>query len=96
MTWWPAPWLPARSLLPAGFSGLKTRAARWAAAGRWPAPRELGVCRSGTAASSAQYGYWGFLSPALILYFLLRGKGEAYRKYQKATSPFIPWFPNYK
>jgi steroid 5-alpha reductase family enzyme len=60
-------------------------------------------------ASSAQYGYWGFLSPALILYFLLRvsgipateeqavrSKGDAYRKYQKSTSPFIPWFPNYK
>jgi steroid 5-alpha reductase family enzyme len=59
-------------------------------------------------ASSARYGYWGFLSPALILYFLLRvsgipateeqalrSKGDAYRKYQKATSPFIPWFPNY-
>jgi steroid 5-alpha reductase family enzyme len=60
-------------------------------------------------ASSAQYGYWGFLSPALILYFLLRvsgipateeqalrSKGDAYRRYQKSTSAFVPWFPNYK
>lgn len=57
-------------------------------------------------ASSAEYGYIGFLSPALILYFLLRvtgipateeqavrSKGDAYRKYQKTTSVFIPWFP---
>jgi steroid 5-alpha reductase family enzyme len=55
----------------------------------------------------AQYGYLAFLSPALILYFLLRvtgipateeqalrSKGEAYRKYQQSTSVFIPWFPN--
>lgn len=60
-------------------------------------------------ASSAQYGYLGFLSPLLILYFLLRvtgipatekqalrSKGDAYRKYQKSTSPFIPWFPDYE
>jgi steroid 5-alpha reductase family enzyme len=59
--------------------------------------------------SSAQYGYWGFLSPVLMHYLLLRvtgipateeqalrSKGEAYRKYQKSTSPFIPWFPNYR
>lgn len=57
----------------------------------------------------AQYGYLGFISPALILFFLfrvtgipateeqaLRSKGEAYRKYQRSTSAFIPWFPNYK
>ena len=23
----------------------------------------------------------------------LRTKGEAYRRYQRTTSPFIPWFP---
>lgn len=57
-------------------------------------------------ASGAQYGYYGFLSPALMLYFLLRvtgipateeqavrSKGDAYRKYQRTTSAFIPWFP---
>ncbi len=57
----------------------------------------------------AQYGYLGLVSPALILYFLLRvtgipateeqavrSKGDAYRKYQQSTSVFIPWFPNYK
>jgi len=60
-------------------------------------------------ACTAQYGYLAFISPALILFFLfrvsgipateeqaLRSKGEAYRKYQKSTSAFIPWFPNYK
>jgi steroid 5-alpha reductase family enzyme len=55
----------------------------------------------------AQYGYLGLISPALILYFLLRvsgipateeqalrSKGEAYKKYQRSTSAFIPWFPS--
>jgi steroid 5-alpha reductase family enzyme len=50
-------------------------------------------------------GYWGFLSPALILYFVLRvtgipateaqalrTRGDEYRRYQKNTSAFIPWF----
>jgi steroid 5-alpha reductase family enzyme len=57
----------------------------------------------------AKYGYVGFLSPALMLYLLLRvtgipateeqalrSKGDAYRKYQRTTPVFIPWFPNYK
>jgi steroid 5-alpha reductase family enzyme len=51
-------------------------------------------------------GYWGLLSPALILYFLLRvtgipateaqairSRGEEYRRYQQTTSAFVPWFP---
>lgn len=59
-----------------------------------------------TVALPTQYGYLGFLSPALILFFLfrvsgipateeqaLRSKGAAYKKYQQSTSPFIPWFP---
>jgi steroid 5-alpha reductase family enzyme len=50
-------------------------------------------------------GAWGFVSPALILYFLLgvtgipmterqslASRGEVFRDYQKTTSPFIPWF----
>jgi steroid 5-alpha reductase family enzyme len=50
-------------------------------------------------------GYWGLLSPALILYFVLRvtgipateaqairTRGEEYRRYQKTTSAFVPWF----
>jgi steroid 5-alpha reductase family enzyme len=54
----------------------------------------------------AKYGYVGLLSPALMLYFLLRvtgipsaeeqalrSKGDAYRKYQRTTPVFIPWFP---
>ena len=60
-------------------------------------------------ASPAKYGYLGFISPALMFYFLvfvtgippseqeaLRTKGDAYRKYQRATSSFVPWFPNYR
>lgn len=50
-------------------------------------------------------GYWGLLSPALILYFVLnvtgipateaqaiRTRGEEYRRYQQTTSAFVPWF----
>ncbi len=57
-------------------------------------------------ASGAQYGYAGFLSPALMLYFLLRvtgipateeqavrSKGDKYREYQRTTPAFVPWFP---
>jgi steroid 5-alpha reductase family enzyme len=57
----------------------------------------------------AKYGYAGLLSPALILFFLLRvsgipaseeqelrTKGAAYKKYQHSTSAFIPWFPNFR
>lgn len=57
-------------------------------------------------ALSAPYGYLGLISPALILYFLLRvtgipateeqalrSRGEEYRRYQQTTSAFIPWFP---
>jgi len=51
-------------------------------------------------------GIWGLLSPALILYFVLRvtgipateaqavrTRGEEYRRYQQTTSAFVPWFP---
>lgn len=50
-------------------------------------------------------GFWGPLSPAIILYFVLhvtgipateaqaiRTRGEEYRRYQQTTSAFIPWF----
>jgi steroid 5-alpha reductase family enzyme len=51
-------------------------------------------------------GFWGLLSPALILYFVLRvtgipateaqairTRGEEYRRYQRTTNAFVPWFP---
>ena len=51
------------------------------------------------------YGWISLLCPLLMLYFLLkvtgiplteehavRSKGDAYRQYQRTTSPFIPWF----
>jgi steroid 5-alpha reductase family enzyme len=57
-------------------------------------------------AVASPYGYFGFISPALILYFLLRvtgipateaqairTRGDEYRRYQQTTSAFIPWFP---
>ena len=57
-------------------------------------------------AFGAPNGYIGMLSPALILYFILRvtgipateeqalrSRGDEYRRYQQSTSAFIPWFP---
>jgi steroid 5-alpha reductase family enzyme len=59
-----------------------------------------------TVALAAPYGYLGLISPALILYFLLRvtgipateaqslrSRGDEYRRYQQTTSAFVPWFP---
>jgi steroid 5-alpha reductase family enzyme len=55
-------------------------------------------------ALGSPYGYLGLLSPAIILYLLLRvtgipateaqslrSKGAAYKAYQARTSAFIPW-----
>lgn len=54
----------------------------------------------------APWGWTAVLCPALMLYFLLRVTGipyteaqclrsrpEDYARYQRETSPFIPWFP---
>lgn len=59
-----------------------------------------------TFAIASPWGWLAILSPALILYFLLRvtgipateeqalrSRGDQYREYQKTTSAFIPWFP---
>ena len=56
-------------------------------------------------ALASPYGYLAIISPAIILYLLLkvtgipateeqslRSKPEAYKKYQASTSVFIPWF----
>ncbi len=56
-------------------------------------------------ALASPYGYLAIISPAIILYLLLkitgipateeqslRSKGEAFKKYQQKTSAFIPWF----
>ena len=56
-------------------------------------------------ALGSPYGIFAIISPAVILYLLLkvtgiptteeqsiRSKGDAYRAYQKSTSSFIPWF----
>jgi len=57
-------------------------------------------------ALASPWGWLAVLSPAIILYLLLRvtgiplteqqalrSKGEAYREYQQSTSAFIPWLP---
>jgi len=54
----------------------------------------------------APMGLLTLLGPALMLFFLwkvtgipatearaLKSRGEAYQRYQRTTSPFIPWFP---
>jgi steroid 5-alpha reductase family enzyme len=56
-------------------------------------------------ALASPYGYIAIISPAIILYLLLkvtgipmteqqslRTKGEAFKKYQEKVSVFIPWF----
>jgi steroid 5-alpha reductase family enzyme len=56
-------------------------------------------------ALASPYGYLAIISPAIILYLLLRvtgipiteeqsirSKGDAFREYQKTTSAFVPWF----
>jgi steroid 5-alpha reductase family enzyme len=57
-------------------------------------------------ACASPWGWLGLLSPASILFLLLRvtgipmteaqsvrSKGDAYRRYQARTSAFVPWFP---
>jgi len=56
-------------------------------------------------ALASPYGYLAIISPAIILYLLLKvtgipmteqqslkTKGEAFKKYQHQTSVFVPWF----
>jgi steroid 5-alpha reductase family enzyme len=56
-------------------------------------------------ALASPYGYLAIISPAIILYLLLkvtgipateeqslRSRGEAFKKYQQKTSAFVPWF----
>jgi len=57
-------------------------------------------------AVAASQGWLGLLAPALMLLFILkitgippteaqalRSRGEAYRRYQRTTSAFVPWWP---
>jgi steroid 5-alpha reductase family enzyme len=57
-------------------------------------------------ALASPWGWVAIIGPASILYLLLRvtgipmneeqnlrSRGEAYRRYQQATSAFVPWFP---
>ena len=56
-------------------------------------------------ATAAPWGWLGWIAPALILYLVLfvtgippseeqalRSRGEDYRRYQRETSAFVPWF----
>ena len=57
-------------------------------------------------ALASPWGWLAIVGPASILYLLLRvtgipmteeqslrSRGDAYRRYQKTTSAFLPWFP---
>ncbi|NJR42765.1 MAG: DUF1295 domain-containing protein [Akkermansiaceae bacterium] len=57
-------------------------------------------------ACGSEWGWTMVYAPTLIIYLLLRvtgippteatallRKGDAYRRYQATTSPFIPWLP---
>jgi len=57
-------------------------------------------------AAASSWGWLGFAVPAMLLYTLLRvtgipateaqalrSRGDDYRRYQRETSAFIPWFP---
>ncbi len=59
-----------------------------------------------TVATLAPWGWLAWTAPALMLLFILkltgipptearaiRSRGEAYRRYQRTTSAFFPWFP---
>jgi steroid 5-alpha reductase family enzyme len=61
------------------------------------------------AALGAPYGWTALASPLLMLYLILRvtgippteeralrSRGEDYRRYQRTTSAFVPWFPRKK
>jgi steroid 5-alpha reductase family enzyme len=63
-------------------------------------------CSFSLFALGTPYGWLGLGSPLIMLWFLykvtgipateeqsVRSRGEAYRQYQRTTSPFFPWFP---
>lgn len=63
-------------------------------------------CGFGAFGLAAPYGWIGLAAPALILYTVLfvtgippteaqalLSRGEDYRRYQRTTSPFVPWPP---
>ena len=69
--------------------------------GQW-----LTWCGYALIALAAPWGWLGLLSPALMLYLILfvtgvppseeralASRGEDFRRYQRETSVFVPWFP---
>jgi steroid 5-alpha reductase family enzyme len=57
-------------------------------------------------ATAAPWGWIAWFAPALMLYLILfvtgvkpseeaavKSRGEDFRRYQRETSPFVPWFP---
>jgi steroid 5-alpha reductase family enzyme len=63
-------------------------------------------CSYALMALAAPYGWLGLVSPAIMLFLLfrvtgipateaqaIRTRGDDYRRYQRTTSVFVPWFP---
>lgn len=63
-------------------------------------------CGFGLLGLSAPYGWWGLLAPLVMLVSILfvtgippteaqalASRGDDYRRYQRTTSPFVPWLP---
>jgi steroid 5-alpha reductase family enzyme len=63
-------------------------------------------CAYAVLALGAPGGWIGLSAPLLMLFLILRvtgippteeqalrSRGDDYRRYQRATSPFFPWFP---
>ena len=95
----------------ARFKANPANAGRICQAGLWNYSRHpnyffewLVWCGFALVALAAPWGWLGLLSPALMLYTLLRitgipateaaalaRRGEAYREYQRTTSAFVPW-----
>jgi steroid 5-alpha reductase family enzyme len=96
----------------ARFKATPGHAGRICQAGVWNYSRHpnyffewLVWCGFALVALAAPWGWLGLLSPALMLYTLLRvtgipateaaalaRRGDAYREYQRTTSAFVPWF----
>jgi len=66
-------------------------------------------CGFGALGLVSPYGWVGLTAPAILLVLILyvtgippaeeravESRGEDYRRYQRTTSPFVPWFPREK
>lgn len=97
----------------AAFRGVPSNRGRTCRVGLWKVSRHpnyffewLIWCAYALMALPAPYGWAGLMSPAVMLFSILKvtgippteeqalaSRGEDYREYQRTTSAFVPWFP---